>query len=142
MRELLLFEDCREHLGILDRGRADQHRLATMVAILDIADDRVGFFLEGPENEVVLVFPDHRQIGRDHHRFQMVDLLKLESFRVCRAGHAGQLGVHPEVILKRDRGQRLVLALDSHPFLGRRQLDAARRTTAPDMSRPVNSATR
>ena len=33
-------------------------------------------------------------------------------------GHAGQLLVQPEVVLQRDRGQRLVLVLDRHALLG------------------------
>ena len=118
VRKLLLVEDSREQLGILDRCGSDQHRLAALIAILDIADDRAGLFLEGPENEIVLIFSDHRQIGWDHHRFQMVDLLKLEGLGVRRTGHAGEFGVHAEVILKRNRRQRLVLALDGHSFLG------------------------
>ena len=118
MGKLLLVEDSREQFGILDRCGSDQHRLAAPIAILDIADDRVGLFLEGPENEVVLVLSDHRQIGWDHHRLQMVDLLKLEGLGIRRAGHAGEFGVHAEIILKRDRRQRLILALDGHPFLG------------------------
>ncbi len=34
------------------------------------------------------------------------------------AGHAGELVVHAEVVLERDRGERLVLLLDLHAFLG------------------------
>jgi hypothetical protein len=34
------------------------------------------------------------------------------------AGHAGQLGVQPEVVLQGDRGESLVLVLDLHAFLG------------------------
>ena len=57
-------------------------------------------------------------VGRDHHHFQAVDALEFVGFGVGRAGHAGQLVVHAEVVLEGDRGQRLVLALDRHAFLG------------------------
>jgi hypothetical protein len=56
--------------------------------------------------------------GRDDHRFQTVDLVELVGFGVGRAGHAGQLAVHAEVVLEGDRGERLVLGLDLHAFLG------------------------
>ena len=35
-----------------------------------------------------------------------------------RAGHAGELRVHPEIVLEGDRGERLVLVLDGDAFLG------------------------
>ena len=43
VRQLLLGEDVAEQLGILDRRRSDQHRLAALVAIADIGNDRVTF---------------------------------------------------------------------------------------------------
>jgi hypothetical protein len=57
-------------------------------------------------------------VGRDDDRLEPVDFLEFVRFRVGRAGHAGQLFVHAEVVLERDRGQRLVLVLDLHAFLG------------------------
>ena len=49
---------------------------------------------------------------------QLVDLLELGRLGLGRAGHAGQLLVHAEVVLEGDGGQRLVLALDLDAFLG------------------------
>ncbi len=117
VRQLFLVQELREQLGVLDRRRADQHRLAARVAVLDVGDDRVDFFLERAEHQIVLVLADHRHVGRDHDRLEVVDLLELERLGVRRAGHAGELVVHAEVILERDRRQRLVLALDRHAFL-------------------------
>ena len=42
--------------------------------------------------------------------------------RVGRAGHAGQLIVHAEVVLEGDGGERLVLVFDLDPFLGLQRL--------------------
>ena len=117
VRQLLLLQVLRQQLGVLDRRRADQHRLAALVAILDVGDDRVDLFLERAEHQVVLVLAHHRHVRRDDDRFQVVDLLELERLGVGRAGHAGQLVVHAEVVLERDRRERLVLALDRHAFL-------------------------
>ena len=41
---------------------------------------------------------------------------------VRRAGHAGELFVHAEIVLEGDRGQRLVFRLDRLPLLGLERL--------------------
>ncbi len=117
VRQLLLVEVSRQQFGILDRRGADQNRLLTLVAVLGVADDRIYLFLEGAKDQVVLVGADHRQVSRDHHGFEMVDLLELEGLGIGGSRHAGQPLVHTEVVLERDRCQRLVLALDRHTFL-------------------------
>ena len=102
VRQFFLFEELRQQLGILDRRRADQHRLAAGMAILDVTDDRVDIFLEGAANEIVLILANHRQVSRDHHGFQVIDLLEFECFGVRRSGHSRKLVVHPEIVLERD----------------------------------------
>ncbi len=118
VRELLLLQEARQQFGVLDRRGADQHRLTALVAVLDVAQDRVDLLLERAEDEVVLVLAHHRLVRRDDHGFQVIDLLELEGLGVGRARHAGQLAVHAEIVLERDRRQRLVLALDVDAFLG------------------------
>src|ERR1035438_8229000 len=54
----------------------------------------------------------------NHRDVDVVGLLKLGRFRLGRAGHPRELLVHAEIILEGDGGQRLVLALDLHAFLG------------------------
>ena len=71
---------------------------------------------------------EHRPVGRNHGDVQLVDLLELGRFRFGRSGHAGQLLVHAEVVLEGDGGERLVLALDLHAFLG---FDGLMQTVAP-----------
>ena len=114
VRHLLLFQILRENFRILDRRRADQHRLAARVAVLDVGNDGIDLFLERAEDQVILVPADHRHVRRNHHRFEMVDLLKLERLGIRGARHAGELAVHAEIVLERDRCERLVLALDRH----------------------------
>ena len=106
-----------EHLGVLDRRRPDEHRLAALVAILDVGDDRADFFRKRPVHLVVLVLAHHRHVRRDHDRLEVIDLLELERLGVRRARHAGELRVHPEIVLERDRRERLIFALDRHALL-------------------------
>ena len=49
VRQLLLLEHPGEQLGVLDRGRADQHRLAALVAVLDVVDDRLVLLARGAD---------------------------------------------------------------------------------------------
>ena len=57
-------------------------------------------------------------MGRDHHDLETVDRLELVGLGIRGTGHAGELLVHAEQVLERDRGEGLVLALDRHAFLG------------------------
>ena len=69
-------------------------------------------------DDVGLVGPDHRLVRRDRHDAELVDLVELVGLGDGRTGHAAELVVQPEVVLQRDRGERLVLVLDLHAFLG------------------------
>ena len=101
-----------EAFGLLDRGGADQHRLAAELALLQQRDDGAVFLGGGAIDLVVLVVADHRPVGRHLDDVEVVDVHELVGFGQRRAGHAGELLVHAEVVLERDRGERLVLRLD------------------------------
>ena len=101
----------------LDRGGADQHRLAAFHAFLDFLDHRAVLAGAIEEHQVGMILAHHGAVGRDHHHFEGVDALELVSFGVRGAGHAGQLAVHAEQVLEGDAGQGLVLALDRDALL-------------------------
>ncbi len=79
---------------------------------------------------VVLVHAADADIGGHFDDFELVDVEQLIRFGQSRTGHAGQFLVHAEVVLERDRGQRLVFRLDRHMFLGFQRLVQAFRITA------------
>jgi len=134
--EFVLAEQPGKQLRVLDRSGADQHRLAALVAVLDVADHGVVFLLGRAVHLVLAVLPDHVHVRRDHHRFQAVDLLELVGLGVRGAGHAGQLAVHAEIVLEGDRGERLVLVLDRHVLLRLHRLVQAVRP-APSLHQPA-----
>ena len=107
-----------EQLGLGHRRRADEHRLADLVALDDVVDDRVELGLLGLEDEVGVVAADHLLVGRDRHDGQPVGAGELAGLGLGRAGHAGELLVHAEVVLQRDGGPGVVLLFDRHPLLG------------------------
>src|SRR5215207_6098577 len=117
VRDALALELPAEVLGDLDGDRADEHRLALRVALLDLAHDRCPLAVLRLEDLVVAIGADHRLVGRDLHDRQLVDLHELVRLGQRRAGHAGELRVHAEVVLERDRGERLVLLLDADALL-------------------------
>ncbi len=75
-----------------------------------------------------MVDPHQILVGRDCDDVQLVHLVKLGRFRHGGAGHPRQLLVEFEEILEGDRGERLILLLDLHFFLG---LDRLVQTVGP-----------
>ena len=116
--DLLFLQLAGQVFRHLDGNGADQHGLAVLLAGLDVVDDRRELLPRGQVDHVRLVIPDHRQVGRDHHHFQAVDLLEFVGFGIRGAGHAGQFFIQAEVILVGDGRQGLVFVLDGHVFLG------------------------
>ena len=119
-----------ELLGLLDGRGAHQHGLQLLVRAFDLAQDRLQLFLAGAIDLVILVEALHRAVGGDLHHIQPVDFGEFVGLRGCGAGHARQLLVETEVVLEGDGGQRHILGLDLHMFLGFQRLMQAFRITA------------
>ena len=98
------------------------------MAFFDFVDDGVVFLPTRFVDMVVGVLSRHRSIRRDNRHVEFVDVVKLVRLRLGRSRHAGQFLVKPEIILNRDRSQRLGLAVDLHPFL---RLDRLMQPVAP-----------
>ena len=64
-----------------------------------------------------MIESNHLSMGRNNNDVKSVDLAEFLLFRFGRAGHAGQLIVHPEIVLKRNRGQGLTFPLNFDAFL-------------------------
>src|SRR5512133_936719 len=118
VRDAGAIEELREVLGDLDRDRSDEHRLADRVALLDVCDHRVVLRVRRLEDHVVLVVARDVDVGRDLDHVQVVDLDELLLLGLGRAGHPRELLVETEVVLQRDRGERLVLLLNADALLG------------------------
>ena len=113
-----LLELSGEPLGLLDRHRADQDRLALRTALGDVLDRRRELRLLGAVDEGAVVESCQGPVRRDRHDLQVVGAHELGGLCQRRSGHAGELVVHAEVVLEGDRRQGLVLLLDLHAFLG------------------------
>ena len=120
VRDVLLLEHLREQLGLFDRGGTDEDGLAGLVTLDNVLDDRVELALLRRVDEVGLVLAGHRLVRGDRDDVDLVGRGKLGGLGLGRTGHARArtLGVEAEVVLQRDRGQRLVLGLNLHAFLG------------------------
>ena len=86
-------------------------------ALLDVARDGGELALLRLEDEVVLVGAGDVDVGGDLDDGEVVDLDELLLLGLRRTGHAGELLVEAEVVLERDRRERLVLLLDLDALL-------------------------
>ena len=120
--DFLLLEQLGKVLRLLDADGADQGRLAALLAFGDEVGDGLVFLGAGAVDLVVHVFADAGQVGRNLDHLEIVDFGQLAGLGHGGAGHAGELGIEPEVVLEGDRGQGLVFLLDLHPFLGLERL--------------------
>src|SRR5436190_11166904 len=118
VRDPAPLEKLREVLRLLDRDRADEHRLPLLVALDDVVDDRVELGFLGLEDVVVLVSAGDRDVGRDLDDAEVVDLDELLLLGLGRTGHAGELLVEAEVVLQGDGREGDVLLLDRDSLLG------------------------
>ena len=128
VRDALARQQLREVLGRLDGDRADEHRLPGLVALLDVARDGGELAFLRLEDEILLVVARDVDVRRDLDDVEVVDLDELLLLRLRGTGHAGELVVEAEVVLQRDRGERLVLLLDAHALL---RLDRLVQALAP-----------
>ena len=118
MVDAALGEDPRQQLALLDADRADEHRLALLVTLGDVVDDGTELADLALEDQVGLVDADDGLIGGDGHHAEPVGVHQLGGLGLGRTGHPGELVVHAEVVLERDRGEGLVLLFDLHALLG------------------------
>ena len=79
---------------------------------LDVFEDRVVLLALCHVDFVVGIDALSRAIGGDGEHLEFVDLFELVCLSHRRARHAGELGVHAEVVLQCDRRVGLRLALD------------------------------
>ncbi len=105
-------------LRLLDRGRANQHRLHLGVGFLDLAHHRAQLLVVGAIDLVVLVEAIDRLIGRNFDDDQLVDLGEFVGLGRRRAGHPGEFLVKAEIVLERDRREGDVLRLNRDAFFG------------------------
>ena len=104
-------------LGLVDGDSADQHGLSRLLAGGQLVADRRQLVLLVDKDHVVMVGPHQWAIGGYDHHVQAVDVAELGRLRVGGAGHAGQLVVELEVVLKRDGGERPVALEDRDALL-------------------------
>ena len=123
-------QEVGQELGLLDRGGADEDRLAAQVALGDLLQDRGVLLGLGAINLVVVVFPHDRAVRRDFRHVHLINVAEFGSFRRSRPSHARELAIEAEVVLDRDRRQGLILGLNLDGFLGLDRLVKAFRKPA------------
>ena len=118
VRDTFLFEHAVENFGLFNGCRTHEERLALRMAFLDFSNNGAPLGIFGLINEVLQVLTDARLVRRNDPRVHVVNLDEFRCFGFSRTGHTGELLVHTEVVLERNRCKRLVFATDLHAFLG------------------------
>ena len=118
----VLAQHLGELFGLLDRGGADQHRLAARLAVFDQSENGAILFPRRAIDLVVVVEAHHRHVGGNFQNLEIVDVQEFVGLGRRRAGHSAELLIHAEIVLERDRSQRLVFRLDRLPLLGLKRL--------------------
>ena len=84
----------------------------------DLVDHRLELRLFRLEDDVRVIFSNHRHIRRNDDHVQTVNVAELAFLGLGRSGHSGEVVEQAEQILERDRGERLVLAPYLDAFFG------------------------
>ena len=122
MRNVMMLQGRTEFLRLCDRCRADKHRLSLLMQFFDEIPDRS---ILGPLrliDEIRIIRTHDRFVRRYNDNRQIIDLDELIFLRLGCTGHPCQLAIHTEIVLERNRGQRLRLTLDLDPFFGLNRL--------------------
>ena len=104
--------------------------------LLNLIDYGVIFFATGLVDAVVMVFARNRPVRRNDIQVQLINVMELCGFSLGGASHAGQLLVEAEVILNRDRGECLRLAVNLHSLFG---FNGLMQTIAPASTRHLTA---
>ena len=118
MRQLCLGQKAAQHLGFLNRGCADQNRLALFMRFADRLYDGVIFLGGGAIDLIMVINPRHRAVGWNLNNAKFVNFKKFFGLSCRCARHATQFFVEAEVILECHRSQGHILRLDRNAFLG------------------------
>jgi len=86
------------------------------VHFLDVFEYRIELAFRADIDQIAAIVADHRPIGWDDDHFQVVNALEFVGLSIGRTGHTGKLVVKTEIVLERDRRQRLAFLLDRHAF--------------------------
>ena len=96
-----------EHFRHFDRYGTNQQRLACLMAADDLLHHGLILALFAAVYNVVEILADHGHVRRDLHDIQAVNALELFFLCLGCTRHAGELGVHAEIVLEGDGSQRL-----------------------------------
>ena len=107
-----LLEHFRKLFRVFNARCSHKDRTALPVELLDLLGGCPKLFLNGPEDNIWMVFTDHRLVGWNYHHVQIVNLLELCRLRVCSTCHTCKFLIHAEKILKGNGGKGLVLAFN------------------------------
>ena len=122
VQHYVLYAAAVEHFGydfrLFNRYCTYQYGLAGLMYIHYFVAQGVVFGRDRLKQQIVFVHAYHGPVGGYLNHVQIVYAAELVLLGLGRTGHARELGIHAEVVLEGNRGQRAVFARDLNAFLG------------------------
>jgi len=87
VRDFSFLQDRRERVALLDRGRADEHRLPALVVVGQLLDHGGKLLALRLVDDVLVVLPDEVLVRGDDDDVELVGGVKLRRLGVGGAGH-------------------------------------------------------
>ena len=117
MRDSLALQHAAERFGHFHTRRSHQNRPALRAHLLNLFDDGVVLLTLGLVDDIILVIANHLFVRRNDNHIKFVDVKELTRLGLSSTRHARELFVETEIILERDRCERLHVALNLHALL-------------------------
>ncbi len=125
-----------DRLIVFNGDSADEYRLSLRVPLLHRARDGAILPCARLEDEVVIILPCSRLVGRDRDDLKSVDGIKFFFRGERRTGHAGEPLIHAEEILEGYGRIGACFLLNSHALLGLNRLMQTLRPAAAGLEPP------
>ncbi len=88
------------------------------MTLFDLLNYCIPLLRQGPIDHVREIRANHRHMGGNNNHVEFVGRLKLRCLGFSGTSHPGQFLVQTEIVLQRDRRERLILFLDHYALFG------------------------
>ncbi len=117
MGDVFPLEHPANRLGDIHTRRTHEHGPFDRTHFLDLVKHGIEALTLRLVNHVVLVFAYHRLVRRDDNNIKLVNIKKLRRLCFRGTGHARKFLIEPEIVLQRNRCERLHVPLNFYAFL-------------------------
>ena len=111
------FQHLTQHLRFFDGDGTHENRLSLFIKLRDLFRNRFELLPFSLIDRIRVICANHFFVGGYDRNIQFICTIKFSGLRVSGTCHSGEFFIHPEIVLKGDGGQGLVLFCHTHAFL-------------------------